>query len=208
MKQYLEAYQQHIWGQVRAELTARFAEVTDSRYALMLLRKVRQRPGENVQVYAERLMALDQEAFAGQAGDAEDRQLVGFFIDGLTFDYMKMKVMRENPATLQAAIAVATHEQNLRKCFDLRSGNYTTMSKSFDTENVGAELMEVDHLRPQFRCYKCNRRDLKAKVCRPEKHDVNAVSNFARQDRQNWYKNIVCWNCHKSGHFARDCRVK
>ena len=163
LKRYLEVNQQHTWGQVKAELTARFAEVTYSQHALMLLRKVRQRPGETVQVYAERLLALSEDAHAGQAGDAVDRQLVGFFIDGLTFDYMKMKVMHENLATLQAEITVATHEQNLWKRFDLRSGNHTTMSNSFDTENVGAEPMEVDHLRPQFRCYKCNRRDHKAK---------------------------------------------
>ena len=70
MKQYLEANQQHTWGKVKAELTARFAEVTDSQHALMLLKKVRQTPGENVQVYAERLMALGEDAFAGKTGDA------------------------------------------------------------------------------------------------------------------------------------------
>ena len=72
LKRYLEANQQHSWGQVKAELTARFAEVTDSQHALMLLRKVRQRPEENVQVYAERIMALGEDALAGQAGDAVD----------------------------------------------------------------------------------------------------------------------------------------
>ena len=35
---------------------------------------------------------------------------------------MKMKVMRDNPAMLQAAIAVANAEQNLRRRIDLRSG--------------------------------------------------------------------------------------
>ena len=98
---------------------------------------------------------------------------------------LESKVMRENPDTLQAAITVATHKQNLRKRFDLRSGNHTTMSKNFDTEP-----MEVDHLRPQFRCYKCHRRGHKAKDCRPEKHDASVVSNFARQDSQKWYKTL------------------
>ena len=109
----------------------------------------------------------------------------------MTFDYMKMKVLHENLATLQAMITVATNKHNLRKCFDLWSGTHITMSKSFDTKNVGAEPMEVDYLCPQFRCYKCNRRGHKAKDCSPEKHDVSAVSNFARQDAKTVTKNIV-----------------
>ena len=54
LKRYLEANPNHIWIQVRAELTSRFAEVTDLQHAQMLLRKVKQKSGKNVQVYAER----------------------------------------------------------------------------------------------------------------------------------------------------------
>jgi hypothetical protein len=76
----------------------------------MLLRKVKQRSDENVQIYAERLLSLAEEAYARvQDGGAAaiERQLIGFFIDGLTFHYLKMKVMSNNPLTLQAAIRVA-----------------------------------------------------------------------------------------------------
>ena len=105
LKHHLEAHPNHTWIQVKAELTSRFAEVTDSQHALMLLlRKVKQKPGENVQVYAERLLALAEDAWVGLAGHAADRQMIGLFIDGLTFDNMKINVMRENPATLQTAI--------------------------------------------------------------------------------------------------------
>ena len=44
-----------------------------------------------------------------------------FFIDGLAHDYMKMNIMRDNPANLQAAINVATAEYNLIKSFDLKT---------------------------------------------------------------------------------------
>ena len=37
-------------------------------------------------------------------------------------DHMKIKVMRDNSGTLQAAVAVANAEQNLGRRFDLRSG--------------------------------------------------------------------------------------
>ena len=60
------------------------------------------------------------EALTGQNGGvaAIERQLV-FFVDGLAHDYLKMKVMRENPATLQAGVASAMNEQNLRNRFNL-----------------------------------------------------------------------------------------
>ena len=49
------------------------------------------------------------------------RQLVGFFIDGLAHDYLKMKVMRENPVEFECAVGIATEEQNLRQKFALRT---------------------------------------------------------------------------------------
>ena len=129
--------------QIKTELTGRLAEVTDPQHALMLLRKVRQKPNENIQVYAERMLALAEDAFIGQMGDSVQTQLVGFFIDRLAHDYMKMNVMRENPADLQAAITVATAEHNLRKRFDLRTNSHGAQRQGFHTDNCSQEPMEV-----------------------------------------------------------------
>ena len=81
------------------------------------MRQTKQKPSETVQVYAERLYALAQEAFAGQQGGqaAVEGQMVGFFIDGLHHDYLKMKVMRDNPDKFQNAVTIAMNEQNLRQ---------------------------------------------------------------------------------------------
>ena len=88
LKRHLAAHPDHDWNTIKTELTSRFAEVTDHQYALSLLRKVKQRQGESIQVYAERLLALAEDAFNDVA--AADEQLVGFFVDGLSQDYMKM----------------------------------------------------------------------------------------------------------------------
>ena len=115
------------WGQLKTELTSRFAEISDPQHAFFLLRKIKQIPEENVQLYAERLLSLAEKAFTGQNGGvaAIERQLVGFFVDDLVHDYLKMRVMRQNPATLQAAVASAMTEQNLRQIFNLRIGRVT-----------------------------------------------------------------------------------
>ena len=127
IKRYLHDNVGSNWGQLKTDLTSRFAEITDPQHAFVLLRKVKQRTYENVQFHAERLLSLAEEALAGQNGGvaAIVRQLVGVFMDGLVHDYLKMRMMRANPATLQVAVASAMTEQNLRKRFNLRIGRVT-----------------------------------------------------------------------------------
>ena len=72
------------------------------------LRKVKQSSGESIQVYVECLMALSDDAFDDVA--AANEQLIGFFVDGLLHDYMKMKVMRDNPKTLKNALEIGNAE--------------------------------------------------------------------------------------------------
>ena len=48
--------------------------------------------------------------------------MVNFFINGLSLDYLKMKIKRDNPQTYQQAVAIAMTKQNLRKWFELRKG--------------------------------------------------------------------------------------
>lgn len=124
MKRYTDAHSRHTWNDIKVELQARFAEVIDPQHALLLLRKVRLRSSEPIQVYAERLIAMGAfGAFEGQPQDIRDRQLIRHFTDGLYEDPMKLKVMRTNPRTWQEAIDTSTNEQNLQKRFRLRTGH-------------------------------------------------------------------------------------
>lgn len=187
----------HTWNQLSTELSRRFSEVVDEQHAYMLLRKVHQKPGETVQVYAERLITLSEEAFPGQQGPAIQRQLVDIFVDGLLEDQLKMKILRENPATLDAAITTATNEQNLRKRFSLRTRQHQVPED---------ERMEVDHFRPVIRCFKCNMKGHRAKFCKA-KQQVNAVDTKATNQSYN-RKDMLCWYCNGRGHFKRDCRKR
>ena len=82
--------------------------------AFSLLRNCKQKLGENIHVYAERLLSLAEEAYNNQGGDAIEHQLIDIFVDGLTNDQLKLKILRDHPDTLQAAIGAAIIEQNLR----------------------------------------------------------------------------------------------
>ena len=117
IQRYLHDNPAHSWEQLKAELSGRFAEITDPQHAFTLLRKVRQKPDDNIQLYAERLLALAEEALLIKQADIQtiQTQLVGFFIDGLAYDYLKIKVMRDNHATWADAVNIAMNEQDLRR---------------------------------------------------------------------------------------------
>lgn len=201
------------WANLKAELTARFAEISDHMQAFSLLRKVRQGSSENVQLYAERLLALARDAFEGQDGNnvAVERQLIGFFADGLHHDYLRIKVMRDNPTTFQQAVRSALNEQNLRKRFQLRSGR--EFGRDRQSSGRQDEPMEVDHYRPPRRCFKCHRQGHTAANCRQrtvERQSVNAVNNESEQNANKLRRrpNIVCYRCHKVGHIRAECNQR
>ena len=68
------------WANLKAELTARFAEISDHMQEFSLLKKIKQNPSENIQLFTERLLALARYAFQGRDGNnvAVERQLIVF----------------------------------------------------------------------------------------------------------------------------------
>ena len=196
IQRYLHDYVGNNWGQLKTELTSRFAEISDPQHAFVLLRNIKQKSEENVQLYAERLLSLAEEAFTDQNGRvaAIERQLVGFFADGLVHDYLKMRVMRENPATLQAAVASAITEQNLWKRFNLRIGGVT------DSNICHIEPMEIDHLRPTKQCFKCNKLGHCVREChnRPYAYVEPMEFDHARSPKH-------CHVCNQLRHLASHC---
>ena len=80
-------------------LNVRFDEVN-----FTMLYNARQVKHESVQVYAERLYTLANDAFIKVDKAVLESQLVRFFINGLYHNFLCMKVMRENTETFQAAV--------------------------------------------------------------------------------------------------------
>lgn len=62
---YINLFPNHGWDRLKTDLQSRFAQVTDASHALVLLRRERQKPDENIQIYAERLISLAEQAYGG-----------------------------------------------------------------------------------------------------------------------------------------------
>ena len=176
---YMQANAGHTWDQMRTQLAVSFSDVTDAQMALSLLRQVRQKAGETIQNYSERILSLAEEAYNNQGGNAVERQLIDIFVDGLQNDQLKMKILRDLPDTLQGAVVIATTEQNLKNRVQL---SHNTTQKETP--------MEIDHSRGQKFRYK-NRFNR-----------INSAENT--QSR----RPVRCWNCGQEGHISRKCRKK
>ena len=104
--------------------------------------------------------------------------------------------MRENPKTFQGAVQSALAEQNLRKRFQLR----TVDSQSSKSRTEGP--MEVDHTRPQKKCFLCSKTGHLAKHCR------SRIINAVEQVRNSNKGEVECWECGQKGHMKKNCKKK
>jgi hypothetical protein len=163
---------------------------------------------ENVQMFAERMLTLAEETYCDHPGGVKtiERQLIGLFIDGLMHDYLKMKVMRDNPVSLQTAVNTAMVEQNLRKRFGLRLGHRERTDRL--DRHDGPTTMDVDYYMPQiYKCFMCNKVGHWAKNCKSKANNIRHVHSVDTPN-SNSRLTFTCWNCGKPGHLKGNCRTK
>lgn len=203
------------WTDLKEQLKLRFAEIQDPQYAFSLLKTTKQKTDENVQIYAERLLSLATDAYENIEGnlDYKEKQLVEIFIDGLSHDYLRLKLMRENHATLSNALKSAIHEQSVRARFELRS--QINGLDNITTDNIQTD---IDYIRSSIVCTYCKKHGHSIEICRRRQREISAYTvgrnghtidqNSNRRKNEydkNWKDKIDCWNCGKLGHFSREC---
>ena len=99
-------------------------------------------------ITAQRILPLVQTAYDNQGADAIERQLIDNFVDGLNTDQLKMKSHRDQHATLQGAVVVATNEQNLRPCVQMsHHSGYTSTQHMQHTHQWRLTTLAVNGLR-------------------------------------------------------------
>ena len=159
------------------ELRARSGEIIDTQHAMQILRSLKQRSGETVQVYAERLLRLAEQAWpeADLTQALLECQMIDSFTDGLNDNAVARKVLREEPETFAADVKIAVQEQNLTRKFELRNRGIPKYKQPPIFREKGQRKDEARHEEPMEidnfygRCYKCGKRGHRAAGCRSRK---------------------------------------
>ena len=203
IRRYLEECEKEselpTWSELKQLLQKRFGDVSDPNSAMAMLRKMRQTPEENVQIFSERFLRIAEDAYPLSCRNDEptrkmiEKQLVDIFCDSLYYDYLRLKVMREDPKDFETAVNIAMNEQNLRKRFYLRSGDELT--SSFGKES--AQQQNSPNYGSNYRSASLSRSPWPSKV-----RSENRVEE--PMDVDHLRKN-VCYKCRQPGHKSRDC---
>ena len=90
--------------------------------------------------------------------------------------------------TFQAAVQSALAEQNLSKRLQLRSNDHD------HPKTRNEEPMEIDHIRPQRKCFLCHKGDIWQNT---KSRSVNAITQVKEPETGD----VHCWRCGEVGHL-------
>lgn len=193
------------WQDLKKLLQKRFAEVTDPQQATALLRRTRQGPQESVQMFAERLLRIAEDAYPSQVTnetrDIIQKQLADTFCDGLYYDYLRMKVLREDPKTFESAVQCAMKEQNLRQRFYSRS-NIDYLPTVQQSQNSPSGALNMFQMQPQPQTL------TSPFLSTPQIVPPNFSNSQVEPMEIGHLRNLVCFRCNQRGHSSRNCPSK
>lgn len=194
IQRFLDQNNNATWAELRRELESRFGEIKNQQSKFAELTRIRQNPGENVQLFAERLLTLAEEAYGNvQNGlNVVEEQLIMFFTEGLIDSSVRAKLIRQNPDRFVEALNIATTEQNICERIKMRS----TFEYSQPRE----------HVKPREQCSRYREEPSRITFTGYRSRDSDGFEpmdiNYARR-RVN-----RCSFCHKTGHSIADCRTR
>lgn len=199
---YLQDNPRNVWEDLQRELAVRFSEVTDPRAAMTMLKRVRQNPGEDLHTFAERVQKLSEQASMGVDQRANQLFVVDAFVDGLSNEQFKFKILRDQPRTLKDALHLITIENNLKQRVALTCG--ADGRRPAETRQVTP--MDTSHFRGLY-CTKCRRRGHVSRDCRDFGYKGNPPTPIYAGPAGSRVpgSNIVCWACGRQGHYGENC---
>ena len=203
------------WARLRESLIQQYSDTGDAHIAKTKLRRLTQRKGETIQNFSERIFALAEEAYAGQpiANPLIQQTLVDVLIEGVENSSISKRLIRERPATLEAALNIAVREQQDAKAFELRRRHEEPMDVSAVTSANDAKFeMLADAiigLKTQIESVMA----VTEKGRSPQQPSSNAPAAHASSNDPHKFQwtsdnKPICFYCKKIGHVQRECRKK
>lgn len=198
------------WENLKRAILENFGPIADNESALYDLQKLKQKSGESLQMYVERVLTLGGRAYPEtESKDASiqamaQRLLAFHFIAGLYSETIRRAVDKARCSTLEEAAKIAKVE------FKVESRASWRTRKNGRTNEE--EEMDISVVKRPPPCAICGKRGHAAVDCfhRSKVMAVESDLNLRTQAKvsrqgQRYNKQIVCWFCGKAGHIQRNC---
>ena len=174
-------------------LETRFGTAVQKELNRVKLRSIRRLQGESLAEVADEVERLARLAYNDAPATTQDTHAKEQFVDAITDDDLRVRVMQTRPVTLQDA---------LRSALELESytlavrGTPTVRTISVDTA-MKQELPElVKQLLTEFSASMATQLNQMVSYRCPEPRTTDSRNDQFRG---------VCWNCAEVGHYSRQC---
>ena len=191
------------WTEIRKIMTDQYSDLADAQLALRQLRKLRQKPDENVQNFSERLIVMTEDAFPGEDVKADhiQKQLTETFIDGVKDNGIARKLLRARPQNLDRAVEIATEEQQMANAFKLRREE-TPMEIDVIEQTIDRKIHALE-----------SKVDLALETmvaAIQTQQPQQAAKSMSYKKKYEFTKNgqPICNFCKRVGHIESKCRTK
>lgn len=227
IQRYREEHPGVNWVTLKQELAKRFSEIPDKQLALTLLRQIKQKLGENIYVYVERLRSFAEAGYQDINAPDVQNQLVDIFVNGLiNNETLKVTILRKEPHRLSDAVDIATKELNLRHRVAVAGGQtnpkfHYSQNRALEDHPIQSQTrqseghipMEINHSRGRY-CYKCQGRGHHPKDCRIVRnvgvtcYECGQQGHMTRECGQTRQRRVTCFKCGEVGHISPECGGK
>ena len=193
------------WTEIVNALRARFSDQADQQLAAQKLKRVKQKSGESVQSFAERIIDLAEEAFATVilTPPLIQQQLKDIFLEGVRNDAVARKIIRLRPVMLDAALQVAIEEELTAKTFQLRRND-----EPMEVDNVQAEVTPGQSLQQSVTELMAAVAEIKAEKVTGKNRPRKTPTYNGKTMKWTSDGKIICAHCDKIGHRYMQCRKR
>ena len=169
--------------------------------------------------YAGALRVLADKAYTNWTADQRGEVLRNHFIEGVSSPSVQLRLMREMPVTLDAALSLAVQQQSVemarqRLYKEIHRGDAAAMAlqQRGEEEGTQADPAASNAMSRERACGTCDPRfdELSKELRRLSSELAQFRSDRSRGERQRRQdqrgkSGPTCWKCGKRGHVRRNC---